>query len=547
MDSSLSILIVDDEKLARGLLCSKLQSFGYSRIQEAESGAEALRLLDAHIPDVIFADIMMANTDGLELLKLIRQRQLDVIYVLVSGYEVFDYAREAIQYSVFYYLLKPTEDAELRAVLHDIEQELQKRRLAAALAAERSSQEYYGQRAFQQQYLEKLVFQPQTISGKELAQQEASMGIRFVSDSYAVILCQLIQPAKNHPFGDAPSLFFCVENIAAELLTEKGFSCHGFPTQRDYCLLCSIPQSYLPYEQHQQRLFDVFQEVERVCKTTLELSVLMSVGLSSGRDQLNTAFYAAQKSAQWRLHAMQEHKRKNLSANEKLSLTPEQEQSLFSAMDTGSKESVAAQVRALYAPFFQQLHGEKSTLDNLNLQVIMLLFKYLRRGNLDLSVLGEEFELYQEAAALTQEQELLSWMTDKAMACVPSGVQMPQMAADSHLFTSQVRSYLEETYAQQLTLVSISEHFHFSPSHFSRLFKKEFGTTFIKYLQDYRIQEAQRLLVTTDITVSAIGKHVGFHDAKHFYKVFKRSTGYQPSVYRERFQQSPAPSNSEDA
>lgn len=544
MDTPLSILIVDDEKLARNLLRSKLQSFGYSRIQEAESGIEALKLLDEHMPDVIFADIMMANMDGLELLKTIRQRNLDVIYVLVSGYEVFHYAREAIQYSVFYYLLKPTEDQELLTVLHDIEQELQKRRLTASLTTEHSSQVYYGQRAFQQQYLEKLVFQPQSPPSKKLAAQEAAMGIHFVSDSYAVILCQITQPVENHPFGDAPALFFCIENIAAELLAEKGFSCYGFPTQKDYCLLSSIPQSYLPYEQNQQQLYDIFQEVERVCKTTLDLSMLMSVGLAAGRDRLNTAFYAAQKSAQWQLRAMQEQKRKKLSATGKLTLTPEQEQALFSAMDSGHREPVAEQIRAIYAPFFQQLHGEKSTLDNLNLQVIMLLFKYLRRGNLDLAILGEEFELYQEACALTQEQELFSWMTDKAMRCITNAAQMPEMASDSHLFTSQVQRYLEETYTQQLTLVSISEHFHFSPSHFSRLFKKEFGTTFIKYLLDYRIQEAQRLLVTTDITVSTIGKHVGFNDAKHFYKVFKRSTGFQPSVYRDRFQQ--APSSSEE-
>lgn len=76
-------------------------------------------------------------------------------------------------------------------------------------------------------------------------------------------------------------------------------------------------------------------------------------------------------------------------------------------------------------PFFHQLHGEKSTLDNLNLQVIMLLFKYLRRGNLELSILGEEFDLYQDASTHSHEQELLSWMTEKAMLCVQDMLQTP--------------------------------------------------------------------------------------------------------------------------
>lgn len=543
MHTDLSIMIVDDEKLARDLLRKKLLEFGYTQIQEAANGAEALCALDARIPDVIFADIMMAQMDGLELLKAIRQRNLDLIYVLVSGYEIFNYAREAMRYSVFYYLLKPTEDQELTAVLSAIEQELQKRRLHAAITTERSAQSYRSRRALCQQYLEKLVFQPQSMKELNCAAQETNMGLCFVSDSYALVLCQIADDVENHPFGDTPALFFCIENIAQELLGKQGFSCYGFPTQKDYCLLCSIPVQYLPYEQHQQTLCDIFRETEAVCGETLQLSVTISIGLASGRAQLPSAFSAAQKSAQWKIQTLMAQKRNPYAPQSgRLDLTPEQEQRFFEALDGRDTEQIAAAVRNIYAPFFHQLRGQRSALNNLNLQMIMLLFKYLRCENEDSSALGEEFDLYQEVSALSREQDVLDWITDKAMRCV--SIAAPQAtAADDHTLALRIRRYLEQTYSQQLTLVSISEYFHFSPSHFSRLFKKEFGTTFVKYLLDYRIQEAQRLLVTTDTTVSAIGKRVGFHDPKHFYKVFKHATGFQPSAYRERFQKA-APTHS---
>ena len=481
----------------------------------------------------------MAQMDGLELLKAIRQRNLDLIYVLISGYEIFNYAREAMRYSVFYYLLKPTEDQELAAVLSAIEQELQKRRLHAAITTERSAQSYHSRRALCQQYLEKLVFQPQSMKELNCAAQETNMGLRFVSDSYALALCQIADDVENHPFGDMPALFFCIENIAQELLGKQGFSCYGFPTQKDYCLLCSIPVQYLPYEQHQQALCDIFRKTEAVCGETLQLSVTISIGLASDRTQLPSAFSAAQKSAQWKIQTLMAQKRNPHDLQScRLDLTPEQEQRFFEALDGRDTEQIAAAVRKIYAPFFHQLRGQRSALNNLNLQMIMLLFKYLRCENEDSSALGEEFELYQEVSALSREQDVLDWITDKAMRCV--SIAAPQAtAADDHTLALRIRRYLEQTYSQQLTLVSISEYFHFSPSHFSRLFKKEFGTTFVKYLLDYRIQEAQRLLVTTDIR-SVLSESVSaFTTPSIFTRYLSTLPGFSPVPTANGFRRPP--------
>ena len=102
--TEIKILIVDDEKLARTTMHRKLNDFGYSNIQEAVNGRLAYNMLQEDIPDIIIADIVMPEMDGLQLLKLIREKDIEITYILLSGYEVFDYAKEALKYSASYYL-----------------------------------------------------------------------------------------------------------------------------------------------------------------------------------------------------------------------------------------------------------------------------------------------------------------------------------------------------------------------------------------------------------------------------------------------------------
>lgn len=530
MDATLKILIVDDEMLSRELLRSKLQRFGYLDIQEAANGEDALALLHARTPDLVIADIMMAQMDGLELLKAIRQENTEILCVLISGYEIFNYAREAMKYHVFYYLLKPTEDEELFSVLQAAEQSVQKRRGIAKLQSEFYTQLHSSQNVLRQQYLEKLIFQPSAAHNA----RDCTLAPQFISDSFAVVLCRLADLSEPNAFGDSSMLYFCIENIMQELLCAHGLTCNGFPVQQDLCLLCSLPQAFLPYDVHRQALENIFDHAAQVCRQTLDVSMQFGVGLAQECSNLSAAFYAARKILEVRQSSPQ---KRHDSAERSHSLTQEQTQNLFRALDMQDPQAISAVLRDIYSPFLHQLQRQAGMCNTLNLQLIMLLFKYLRQNNLDgASILGDEFDLYQQANAQRSMECLLPWMQQQALACMQANAQALPQQTDSHGFRPQVQPYLEEHFAEPLTLAAVAAQFHFSPSHFSRLFKKEFGVTFIKFLLNYRLHEAQRLLASTDIRVSEVGKRVGFQDPKHFYKVFKASAGCQPSVYRERFQ-----------
>lgn len=92
--------------------------------------------------------------------------------------------------------------------------------------------------------------------------------------------------------------------------------------------------------------------------------------------------------------------------------------------------------------------------------------------------------------------------------------------------------YINENYSKRLSLTDVSERMHMSPYHFSHGFKKFTGMSFIEYLTRIRIREAKKLLLTTDLNISAVSKRVGYDDPNYFGRVFKKIEGIPPSEFK---------------
>lgn len=112
------MLVEDEETIRKGLKLLIEETIGGFRvIAEASNGKEALELLHAKSPDLLISDIRMAEMDGLEMIKRIRERQRQLHLIILSGYAEFEYAKQALRYGVADYLLKPIDRVELAQVL----------------------------------------------------------------------------------------------------------------------------------------------------------------------------------------------------------------------------------------------------------------------------------------------------------------------------------------------------------------------------------------------------------------------------------------------
>lgn len=97
-----------------------------------------------------------------------------------------------------------------------------------------------------------------------------------------------------------------------------------------------------------------------------------------------------------------------------------------------------------------------------------------------------------------------------------------------------IMKYIENNYMNKISIADVAEEVHLSQSHFMKYFKNTMGTSFIDYLNEYRLTMASRLLLSSDATVLSISEEVGFDNLSYFNRSFKRRFGQTPSAYRKR-------------
>jgi len=98
---------------------------------------------------------------------------------------------------------------------------------------------------------------------------------------------------------------------------------------------------------------------------------------------------------------------------------------------------------------------------------------------------------------------------------------------------NNVFNYIEKNYSNPISLEEVSQIVYMSPSSFSRFFKKTTSKTFVNYLNEYRINNAIKLLLQTDKDVQTIGYECGFTNIPNFFRQFKKQTTYSPNEYRK--------------
>ena len=106
------VLIVDDEEIIRqGLrILIDWESIGLKLVAEATNGLEALECIEKYKPHILVTDVKMPGMNGIELIKTLHEKKVNIKTVIISGYSDFDFVKEALKYGVSDYVLKPISE-----------------------------------------------------------------------------------------------------------------------------------------------------------------------------------------------------------------------------------------------------------------------------------------------------------------------------------------------------------------------------------------------------------------------------------------------------
>jgi len=518
----LKILIVDDEQAARFGLRKILRSGGYENVIEASDGAEAMRLIRDDDPDLIIADIRMPEIDGAQLLRLLRSRGCDTPYILLSGYELFEIAREALRLNAFAYLLKPVDNHEMLRVVKNAETDVLNRRRQADLA-----NEYTRLRQLEESKQRRKMLMDMIQTGKVGQVPEVLYDLPYEVFLAVVFMVPEITPLRC---DDVEMILYGVENIALEKLSENGIAALASSSRNELILICSFNKERFS---GMGMLRNIFDDVVKNCQLLLNPDIQYGMGfITTDKLSLHASYVTAGRDL--KIYARGPANRHGNYCLENI-YPNEQKKLLIRDLNNLDESSVISRLTDIYAPYrftTMDIFESGCSIYDISLRVLLTLYTVLSDQRLGDIPFGNEYALFREMTKLDDPEDILIWIIDKAKVCLAALFNKAKPETDGIYKAFQ---YINDNYKNILTLESAASVAFLSPTHFSRLFKEQTGESFIQYITRRRIAEAKVLLLETSDTASTIGNIVGYHDIKHFYKIFKSISGCTPSEYRKKF------------
>jgi len=533
----MNILIVEDEPQIRSSLETSLRKLGFTDIRKADNAQQALDMLAIRKSDLIVSDIRMPGMSGIELLEEVRKRFGDVLFVVLSGYDLFTYAQKAVKLGAFAYLLKPLKDEDLETVLREALQELTTRRTLFEDELNIKIKLRQGTSELRKQFLTELL--NGRIAENQLGRKCETYELDFPYAAFRVWLANIDNPDE---FGQTASsrdielLRYGLENMAGELFKEAGWIAESFHWDEGAGFVLNGDK--LGESAEAARLQSISRRIRDAAADMLGLKLTAAIG--SGENSLATSAQSLQTALRAYAQSMVQGPGAVYLFEEMPAIAPgllqfdlKTEQQLFDCFEKGCQADGLRFISERYAAFDRFCSFEVKDVRELNYRLLLLMHNIARQLGLDPEeTLGDEYYLYTKVNSFRRITEVSAWF--QSLAGNMFALLEERADRSTKKLMEKARDHIAAHFHEDIGLDAVAEHLHISPEYLSREFKKEIGENFIDFLLRVRIQKAKTYIVQGQHKTYEIARLVGYNDEKYFARVFKKVTGFTPREYRFR-------------
>lgn len=534
------VFLVEDEMLIREGIKNSIRwdKEGYEFVGEASDGELALPMILKEKPDILITDIRMPFMTGLELSRLVKQELPGIKILIISGYDDFEYAKEAIGVGVTEYLLKPISSAKLLETLQSVSEEIFRER------KERDLRDIYQQEMQENIEIRKMKFFSKLLSGDfslaKALEEGKEFGMNLSAQMYQVILFK-VRAQQSGKEKDSGKVYAAVEDMA-----RTHAQVYSFQRSVDgWAFLITADEE----EELRQREKVFLDDLEQLVKGYRDIEYFGGIGKPVCRlGELTISFREADKAFASRFT----REMNQIVSGENLQVIRDNEafgvgsfgeleqthQVVEKFLNNGVKEEVGSFVDACLGEIpedhFKSLMMRQYVMMNIYVTVMSFCEKITTDAGkvLEEEVLQKRGEELKKAVSDTSSKEDIR---EYVVHLVEQAIEVRNTASGKRYsdIIQMAREQIQATYMEEeISLNSIATWVGMSPSYFSSIFSKEMGKTFVEYLTEIRIEKAKELLVRTSMKTSEIGYEVGYKDPHYFSYIFKKVQGCSPKDYR---------------
>lgn len=520
------VFLVEDESLIRQGIKNLISwnEYGFTFAGEAADGELAWQQIQKEMPDIVITDIRMPFMDGLELSRLIKRKFPQITIIILSGYDDFSYAKEAIGIGVDQYLLKPLTREQLTDVLLEVKQKKMK---------EQEKYQYMEQFSREvQEYLTSSYrgFFEALVSGKyivsDLLERAERLGIHISAEAYNIILILLDDESTHEGFKEGQ------RDYQSDLY-------HVVDMRDDIDMFSAGVDLVAILVKGTKE--DILAKSESVAE---ELNEIIPASIAYGEPEfrlsmVNQCYQSARRRLFHSEASVEDEKNDIYSQEEMKVLTSHNldaskvDQRIFEKFLANGLQS---DLKCFVDDYFESL-GENAMSSFLFRQYIVMHIMFTVKSFLEkLSIpretvkvdLAMDSELLNAFASIEYAKEYTKKLMSRALEIRDQTAQSKYSS-----MMDKVILYMKENFSDHdITLSSVAKVANVSAPYFSGVFSQQMGKTFVEYLTELRMEQARELLRCTDKSSGEIAYEVGYNDSHYFSFLFKKVNGCSPRDYR---------------
>lgn len=525
------IMLADDEGIVLDSLKFILtKEFGDDcEIQTAKTGRSVIELAEHFRPDIAIMDIQMPGINGIEAMKEIKMTNSNTVFIVMSAYDKFDYAKEAINLGVLEYLNKPVDKSRIidvvKKAMRLIDAEREKRSRDLMVREKMENVIPIIENGFVYDILFREFFDEDVQNYKDLLGIETDNG-------YMMVLVFGDEQDGSH-LTNAVGSSVHVQSHAMEVREIVKSTFNGIVgSVMGNKVAVFVPADHPKFE-YNERIELIERARGMARKLRQRVNVVFRVGFGSIQNisRMMESYNEALDSLATSTGSVAHVDDLPVGCDYEENYPVETEKTLFERVESGDLNGSLASANQFF-DWMMDNYREYMTDVKLKVLEFVLWAEHIAYENS-----GQRYQFRSRQDYLTSINEmndyeqLRSWFVDKVSQAV-RGV-MTKKEQQSSSVIDKAKNFIQSNFHREISLDDVSREVDISPYYFSKIFKEETGENFIEYLTNLRIAKAKVLLAESDRSMKEICSMVGYSDPNYFSRTFKKNVGVTPTEYKE--------------
>lgn len=524
-------MIVDDELIVRdGIKFILDHNFEDAEIVAmAKSGREAIELFEDKRPHLVLMDIQMPGINGIEAIRAIKELDSHVRFVIISAYEHFEYAKNAVQLGVKDYILKPINKHKLIDIVVKIKGEMATERRLKQKEMET------------QEKLDKILpvleygYMYSIIMNNDDYEESTNYHnlLNITRDLAYMMVIELGEGDNPTDLSNRIGTGIKGDQVYTSIRNTIKYKCKAVVGPMMLNRICVMVYEDMPESEydHRVRAIELAENLYERIHQIADTEVYIGIGSCYKLHRMNISYNEAVKAISKMTDEKVLHIKDavdNSSKSYSFLMIKSDEEAIIRKVEEGNVEDVRARMLVFFSKLQKYYLDEIDAWHSIATELMVLIYTSGFRNDV-LEKSRHTIDYVDEINRITQFYDLQNWCVTKAMD-ITNRIKAEKENKVSAVI-SEAMAHIEANFNQDLRLKDVAEAVAISPQYFSKIFKKELGVNFIDYLTQVRMEQAKTMLSENNLSIKEICYRIGYNDPNYFSRLFKKVEGVSPTEY----------------